>query len=97
MLAPTLPRNVVRLLSKVYRALYFADPVESDLMEYLTDDSALLDDIACYRIDLEHGRIEPEDLLDENDFAAVPALLAIRVSVIASTFSLVRTAEAELV
>ena len=97
MLAPTLPRNVVRLLSKLYRALYFADAVETDLMEYLTDDSALLDDVTCYRIELERGRIEPQDLLDENDFAAVPALLAIRVSVIASTFSLVRTAEAELV
>jgi hypothetical protein len=97
MLAPTLPRNVVRLLSKLYRALYFADAVETDLMEYLTDDSALLDDVACYRIELERGRIEQEDLLDENDFAAVPALLAIRARITGTTLSAVRKAEAELV
>ena len=97
MLTISLPLNIARLLSKLYRALYFADPVESDLIEYLTDGSTLLDDIACYRIELERGRIEPEDLLDENDFAAVPALLAIRARIMASTFSSVRTAEAELV
>jgi hypothetical protein len=97
MLAPTLPRNVVRLLSKLYRALYFADAVETDLTEYLTDDSALLDDVACYRIELERGRIEQEDLLDENDFAAVPALLAIRARITGTTLSAVRKAQAELV
>ena len=95
--AMAVPRNVVRLLSKLYRALYFADPVESDLAEYLTDDSALLDDITCYRIELERGRIEAEDLLDENDFAAVPTLLAIRARLIKSTPSEVRTAEVELI
>ena len=95
--AMALPRNVVRLLSKLYRALYFADPVESDLAEYLIDDSALLDDITCYRIELERGRIEAEDLLDENDFAAVPTLLAIRARVIRSTSSEAFTAQTELV
>ena len=97
MLTISLPLNIARLLSKLYRALYFADPVESDLIEYLTDGSTLLDDIACYRIELERGRIEPEDLLDENDFAAVPTLLAIRARVMASTSSEACTAEPELV
>ena len=97
MLTISLPLNIARLLSKLYRALYFADPVESDLIEYLTDDSTLLDDIACYRIELERGRIEPEDLMDENDFAAVPTWLAIRARVMASTSSEACTAEPELV
>jgi hypothetical protein len=97
MLTISLPLNIARLLSKLYRALYFADPVESDLIEYLTDDSTMLDDIACYRIELERGRIEPEDLMDENDFAAVPTLLAIRARVMASTSSEACTAEPELV
>jgi hypothetical protein len=93
----SLPRNVVRLLSKLYRALYFVDPVESDLLEYLTDDSALLDDVTCYRIQLERGRIEPEDLLDEADFAAVPTVLSIRAHLNASAYSETRTREPEFV
>ena len=97
MLTISLPLNIARLLSKLYRALYFADPVESDLIEYLTDDSTMLDDVACYRIELERGRIEPEDLMDENDFAAVPTWLAIRARVMASTSSEACTAEPELV
>jgi hypothetical protein len=94
--ATPLPRDVVRLLSKVYRALYFADPVESDLVEYVADDSALLDDIACYRIELERGRVELEDLLDEGDFAAVPALLSIRQRLMPATCD-GRTRQPELV
>jgi hypothetical protein len=96
MSALLLPRNVVRLLSKLYRALYCADPVESDLLEYLIDDSALLDDVSCYRIELERGRVEAEDLLDEDDFAAVPMLLSIRAHLTASANCQARTREPEL-
>src|SRR4051794_36181195 len=68
--AASVPQCVAGLLSKIYRALYGIDPIESDLREYLSDDTSLLDDLACYRIELERGRIGPQDLLDDEDFQA---------------------------
>ena len=81
---PELTAAVQRVLSKIFRALYGADPVDGDIDEYLTDHSTFVEDLATYANDMQQGRVAEADLLDEDDFAAITKFLEIQSNLLAA-------------
>ncbi len=73
-----LPEPVAVMLTKLYRALYAAEPEPDDLNEYVLDGRAFLEDLAAYSVEHQRGSIGTENLFEDRDFAAVPALLSLR-------------------
>jgi hypothetical protein len=71
-----LPEDVKILIRKVFRAVHFVEPGDLNRDRYLNDHQDFIKDVALYSVKLARKQVRHEDLLDEQDLAALPKLLS---------------------
>lgn len=71
-----LPEDVKTLIRKVFRTVHFVEPSELNLDRYLNDQQEFIKDLAFYSVKVERNQVCYEDLLDDQDLAALPKLLS---------------------
>ncbi len=70
-----LPEDVKTLMRKVFRTVHFLEPSELNLDLYLNEHEVFIEDLASYSGKVIQDQVCREDLLDEQDIAALPKLL----------------------
>ncbi len=67
-----LPEDVKTLTRKVFRTVHFVEPSDLNLDRYLNEHKVFIEDLAFYSVKLLRDGVRRENLLDEQDLAALP-------------------------